>query len=193
MGRLPVTVASPGASEQLQKWSRKSAAQWEDTPQAKDPARRPQGLRLHCSRCQRCPSKTGLGGALACGALAVSTLSCWHRAGAPAEACPPPGLWLRPRFRVLANDGHLKARLGLRPPPGSADRRQDSGSWPCKPPHHVCLSPLCLIVSVWPHEVEAPGQGEASLSEPDLRGEATAVLLRSESQALCSSGGALTG
>lgn len=102
----------------------------------------------------------------------MSTLSCWRRAGAPANARPPPGLWVRPRFRVLANDGHLKAHPGLCPPPGSAGHRQDSGSWPRKPPHHVCLSPLCLTVSVCPHKVEAPGQGEASLSEPDFRGEA---------------------
>ena len=60
----------------------------------------------------------------------------------------------------------------VRAPPGSAGHWQDSGSWPRKPLHHVCLSQLCLTVSVCPHEVEAPGQGEASLSEPGLRGEA---------------------
>lgn len=36
-------------------------------PASHDPARRPRGVRLHRSRCQRLASKTGLGGAPACG------------------------------------------------------------------------------------------------------------------------------
>lgn len=99
-------------------------------------------------------------------------LSSWHRAGAPANACPSPSLWVRPHSTVLVSDGHLRAHPGLRPPQGSAGHQQDSGSWPHKPPHSVRLSPLRLTVSVCPHEVEVPSQGEASLSEPDLGGEA---------------------